>query len=707
MERLLTIRDLKVWFPVRSGFLSGLMGKETKYVRALDGISLAVRRGEVFCLVGESGCGKTTTGKAILRLNEPTDGQILFDVPEHDWKRLEYIHERLRELWPRVRSLSPVDQVEAEARVRELAKLKKKIDALRGGRATLVERRLERATRSIEILEDRMEGLAAGKDATIKRLVSRLRRDIDLLREFGPAFRPRTQKRLHRLEREHKEARYRLHRAEVTGMRTGKWARRARRFEARLEGLRGRMSPNDPEARALLSQLEAELEARRRRFTDLELSHVRGELEGLRATREALEAQRKARVEATQEEFRSLERAIADLRSAGGVGLEALELHGQEKEISGRYDLVAWWHASGGLRGWVKRFRLYRDRMRKLRKKVQIIYQDPYESLNPKMSIFDIVAEPLIANKVVSTMSEAEAVIKRALEDVGLRPAEEYMLRFPHELSGGQRQRGGIATALVVDPDFIVADEPVSMLDASVRTEILALLLDLKKRRNLTYLFITHDLGLAWIIADRIAVMYLGKIVEMGDGPEIIQNPRHPYTKALISVVPSPNPDVQKNKIILRGERPNPVDIPAGCRFHPRCPLAVGVCGWSSDEVRDELTKLFAEDRGSQPMAETMGEITEDGPFALRLSSSDVPGAKAYLRGRIEALASARPALASIRKVRANGGQILLGLHVPAEPALRRIREDVWVACHLVDPELAAVSEAAAEPIVDSAAAAK
>src|SRR3990170_554392 len=331
MERLLTIRDLKVWFPVRSGFLSGLMGKETKYVRALDGISLAVRRGEVFCLVGESGCGKTTTGKAILRLNEPTDGQILFDVPEHDWKRLEYIHERLRELWPRVRSLSPVDQVEAEARVRELAKLKKKIDALRGGRATLVERRLERATRSIEILEDRMEGLAAGKDATIKRLVSRLRRDIDLLREFGPAFRPRTQKRLHRLEREHKEARYRLHRAEVTGMRTGKWARRARRFEARLEGLRGRMSPNDPEARALLSQLEAELEARRRRFTDLELSHVRGELEGLRATREALEAQRKARVGATQEEFRSLERAIPDLRSAGGVGLEALELYGQEK----------------------------------------------------------------------------------------------------------------------------------------------------------------------------------------------------------------------------------------------------------------------------------------------------------------------------------------------------------------------------------------
>jgi len=220
--------------------------------------------------------------------------------------------------------------------------------------------------------------------------------------------------------------------------------------------------------------------------------------------------------------------------------------------------------------------------MRDLRRRVQIIYQDPYESLNPKLSIYDIVAEPLVANKVTSTQAEAQAVVAKALEDVGLRPANEYMFRYPHELSGGQRQRVGIATALVVDPDFIVADEPVSMLDASVRTEIIALLLELKKRRNLTYLFITHDLGLAWIIADRVAVMYLGKIVEMGSGPEIIQNPRHPYTKALISVVPSPNPTIHREKTILHGERPNPVDIPSGCRFHPRCPQAFADC-----QVRD------------------------------------------------------------------------------------------------------------------------
>src|SRR3990170_857264 len=302
-------------------------------------------------------------------------------------------------------------------------------------------------------------------------------------------------------------------------------------------------------------------------------------------------------------------------------------------------------------RSFRKRLRLYRERVGKLRKKVQIIYQDPYESLNPKMSIFDIVAEPLIANKVVSTMSEAEAVIKRALEDVGLRPAEEYMLRFPHELSGGQRQRVGIATALVVDPDFIVADEPVSMLDASVRTEILALLLDLRKRRNLTYLFITHDLGLAWIIADKVAVMYLGKIVEMGDGPEIIQNPRHPYTKALISAVPSPNPTIRREKTILKGERPNPVDIPTGCRFHPRCPLAVGICGGDSEEVKDELARLVAQDATSLPEARTFGEIRTPGPFALEIVTSDGPVSERYLRSRIEALRSPPPPTASIPQI--------------------------------------------------------
>jgi len=330
---------------------------------------------------------------------------------------------------------------------------------------------------------------------------------------------------------------------------------------------------------------------------------------------------------------------------------------------------------------------------------MQIIYQDPYESLNPKLSIYDIVAEPLLANRITSTQSEAQAVVAKALEDVGLRPANEYMFRYPHELSGGQRQRVGIATALVVDPDFIVADEPVSMLDASVRTEILALLLDLKKRRNLTYLFITHDLGLAWILADHIAVMYLGKIVEMGNGPEIIRNPRHPYTKALISVVPSPNPSIRREKTILRGERPNPVDIPSGCRFHPRCPVAVGICGWDSEEVRTELERLFQEDRKTFNEARSVTALSTPGSFAVTLTTSDSSRVESYLRKRIQAVALQRPALGSIRKMAARAGSLELELHKPIEPPLQRITGDITVACHLVEPEADAADNAEPEAV--------
>ena len=175
------------------------------------------------------------------------------------------------------------------------------------------------------------------------------------------------------------------------------------------------------------------------------------------------------------------------------------------------------------------------------RRRVQIIFQDPYETMNPKQSIFDFVAEPLVVNGI-GTSAEREAKVFAALESAGLRPASQFAVRFPHELSGGQRQRVVIAGALVMDPDLIVADEPVSMLDVSIRTELLRLMLDLRRERGLAYLFITHDLSLAWVIADRIAVMYLGKIMEIGPAETVIRSPRNPYTQALVSVSPSPDP---------------------------------------------------------------------------------------------------------------------------------------------------------------------
>lgn len=216
--------------------------------------------------------------------------------------------------------------------------------------------------------------------------------------------------------------------------------------------------------------------------------------------------------------------------------------------------------------------------MRQLRRKMQVIFQDPYESLNPRMSIFDIVAEPLRIQKVVETEEEVAGKVAAALEELDLTPPEEFMYRFPHELSGGQRQRIAIARAFVLQPEFLVADEPVSMLDASIRSEVLKLLLGLQKKLQTSFLYITHDVALARHMCDRIAVMYLGKIVAKGSTEDIVLKPLHPYTEALIAAVPVPDPTARKTKIIVLGEVPSAINPPSGCRFHPRCPYAMDIC---------------------------------------------------------------------------------------------------------------------------------
>jgi peptide/nickel transport system ATP-binding protein len=336
---ILSVKDLQVWFPVRRGFIESLISEEQKYVKAVDGVSFSIKEREIFCLVGESGCGKTTTGKAILRLVEPTGGEVLYFGPGRE-----------------------------------------------------------------EMMKDMVkEALGKGK---IKK-----------------------------------------------------------------------------------------------------------------------------------------EQADAILKS-GGINIRSLS----------------------------------KGKMKSMRQKLQIIFQDPYESLNPKQSIYDIVAEPLVVNSIGANEAEREAKVIKALDDAGLRPPKNFMWRYPHEVSGGQRQRVGVAGALVLDPDFLVADEPVSMLDVSIRSDILKLMLDLRENKGLSFLFITHDLGVAYVFSDRIGIMYLGKIVELGPTEKVIKNPQHPYTKALISVVPTPDPKDRVDKIILKGERPDPSNIPPGCRFHPRCPFVMDIC---------------------------------------------------------------------------------------------------------------------------------
>jgi peptide/nickel transport system ATP-binding protein len=215
--------------------------------------------------------------------------------------------------------------------------------------------------------------------------------------------------------------------------------------------------------------------------------------------------------------------------------------------------------------------------MRIFRKKVQMIFQDPYESMNPRRSIYDTVAEPL-AVQHIGTVPEREEVVANLLHKVGLTPPEAFLFRFPHELSGGQRQRVAVARALVLNPSFVVADEPTSMLDVSIRISVMDLMLKLADELNVSYLYITHDLAVARYRCDRIAVMYLGKIVELGTTEEILHNPLHPYTKALLSAVPIPDPSIERAPVAIKGGITKAINPPPVCRFIERCPYAADVC---------------------------------------------------------------------------------------------------------------------------------
>ena len=216
--------------------------------------------------------------------------------------------------------------------------------------------------------------------------------------------------------------------------------------------------------------------------------------------------------------------------------------------------------------------------LQRLRRRVQMVFQDPYESLNPRMTVAEIVAEPLRVHRVAPTRDELQARVAGALKQSGLTPVDAYLHRYPFELSGGQRQRVVIAAALALEPSLLVADEPVSMLDVSIRAEILNLLSALAREQGIGVVMITHDLSTVAAYADRIAVMYLGRIVEYGPTRDVLANPRHPYAQALLSVVPVPDPSARRTPVILRGETPDPSRIPSGCRFNPRCPLAFDRC---------------------------------------------------------------------------------------------------------------------------------
>ncbi len=322
--------------------------------------------------------------------------------------------------------------------------------------------------------------------------------------------------------------------------------------------------------------------------------------------------------------------------------------------------------------------------LRPLRRQMQIVFQDPHASLNPAMTVGRAVAHPLQIHGIVESEEEAKREVLRVLREVRLEPAEEIYERYPTDLSGGQKQRVVIARAMILNPSFVVADEAVAMLDMSVRARILELLMELKKRYGLTYLFITHDLATAKFVCNRIAIMYLGKIVEMGRAKEIYDDPWHPYTKALLKAIPVPDPSKRGLRVVATGEVPDAVAPPAGCRFHPRCPEAFYACGWEPKDLRESL-----EIRGWPPELQEMvvspEEMSVQGNVLLiptkgGVTEEIVEGVKSYVhhdRGIGDAIV----------EVRGEERTVAVVFRQSAEP--RDISsEERLVKCHLFDTEI-------------------
>ena len=328
-----------------------------------------------------------------------------------------------------------------------------------------------------------------------------------------------------------------------------------------------------------------------------------------------------------------------------------------------------------------------RRQLREIRRTVQMVFQDPNAALNPAMTVEQAVGDALRVQGMKSAAKRRVKVVE-ALERVGLSPVELFMSKYPRDLSGGQKQRVVMARAIVLDPEVLVADEPVSMLDMSVRAKILQLMLDLKQDLGLTYVYITHDLASAKYFCDRIAIMYLGRIVETGPTEEIFANPRHPYTKALLRAIPEPDPDRALPRDLLKGEIPDAASPPLGCSFHPRCPEAFDKCGWESRDLRAVIEEHWTR-QPPEVFAEEAGAVGDLDHLDKPATTATIGGQGAPLaRELLDRIRSERPDgpfWSGVDLVEDDGTGVRVDFHPGEDPSLRPAG-GVEVACHLYPP---------------------
>jgi peptide/nickel transport system ATP-binding protein len=330
---------------------------------------------------------------------------------------------------------------------------------------------------------------------------------------------------------------------------------------------------------------------------------------------------------------------------------------------------------------------LSRRRLRDIRRVVQMVFQDPNAALNPSMTVEEAVADALRVHGMRSA-SQRRAEVVRALERVGLSPVELFLSKYPRDLSGGQKQRVVLARAIVLDPELLVADEPVSMLDMSVRAKILQLMLDLKQELGLTYVYITHDLATAKYFCDRVAIMYLGRVVEIGPTEEIFANPRHPYTKALLAAIPEPDPDKMVPRDLPRGEIPDAAQPPLGCAFHPRCPEAVHNCGWESRDLRALIEEHWLRaDAAYDEERQAIGDLDHlDTPSTTAtIGTAGGPAVRAILE-RMKAEDVTEPLWSGVSSIDDTGPGVTVTFEPAPSPPLRRAG-GVEVACVLYPDE--------------------